>query len=156
MPPVVRSWLAAGLAVAASAAPAAAQQTIAPPGNAGVQQYLETVPSARGNTAPSGPAGARSHHDPAVPSSVTTRLQQHGEEGRKLEALVAATGPSSRSKGIRRSSRPEPTPRSSAFHSAAAGLTAGSGSGGMGLLLPALLLGSAIVLGGIAVRRRRG
>jgi hypothetical protein len=142
-------------------APAGAQQTIAPPGNSGVQQYLETVPSARGNETPSSHSrgaskGQTGQNRDQLPPSTQTQLARHGEEGRKLEALVAATGPSSRSKGIRRSSRPEPTPRSSAFHSAAAGLTAGSGSGGMGLLLPALLLGSAIVLGGIAVRRRRG
>jgi hypothetical protein len=90
---------------------------------------------------------------------VTTRLQQHGEEGRKLEALVAATAPDRHGHGSRRANSSSRTTRpssASAFRSAADGLTAGSGAGGMGLLLPVLLLGSAVVLGGIALHRWRG
>jgi len=62
-----------------------------------------------------------------------------------------------RAHGSQRKARTAPPiRRSSALRAAAAGLTAGSGSGGMGFLLPALLLGSAVMLGGIALRRRRG
>jgi hypothetical protein len=144
-------------------APAAAD-TVAPPGNSGVDQYMEVVPSAKGPAAP----GTQRH---ALPSAVRRQLQSQGAEGRRLARIVNTTGPArpattKRSQpntkttypGAKHSAaeRPARVPRGdSPLASVAKAIGDGSGSGGMGPVLPLLLVVSTSVLAAIALWRRR-
>jgi hypothetical protein len=96
-----RSWLsgllAATSAILLGASPAAAQECVAPPGTAAVDQYCENVPSA---TSDSGSAGS----DRRAPSERTSRaIQRSGESGRELnrflgrETTTASTGSTGKS-----------------------------------------------------------
>jgi hypothetical protein len=154
--------ITAALALCA-AAPAAAE-TIAPPGNSGVDQYLEVVPSAKGPSAP----GTQQR---ALSSAVQRKLQSQGAEGRRLAQIVRTTAPAQPAT----SERPKPgstDKRPAASHSASSRPVAvprgdpplasvvhaigdGSGSGGMGPVLPALLIVSTVVLAALALWRRR-
>jgi hypothetical protein len=151
VPPVRIPPLVAALALCA-ATPATAQQTIAPPGNSGVEQYLETVPTAAGNAAP---ALGKTRK---LPAPVRRQLAQHGNDGRQLSQLVATTSPSrSRHRhAAERPSSPIAVEGHPSLRSAAGALGAGSDSGGMGIVLPVLLLASVAGISAIAVRRRRG
>jgi hypothetical protein len=152
--------LLAGFAPAASA-----QTTNAPPGNSGVDQYLETVPEASGNRAPgkrdSSPLSARTE----------AQLKQAGAQGEAVSKLVATTGTT----GGRRSGsgsksgdkakagkgnsasprRSTSRPSTSVPGTVAAPTLGGSGSGGMGILLPVLLVLSTAAAVAVAVFRRR-
>jgi len=75
--------------VSLALAPVASGQTIAPPGNSGIEQYLETVPTAKGNAKPKG--GKR--RGPELPARTQERLQQAGEDGRRLLEAVQQTAP---------------------------------------------------------------
>ncbi len=174
---------AAAGAVGASAAQAAARpghpKYLAPPGNSALSQYLEVVPSAGGAAPP------RTGAKPTVLSAgQRRRLDQLGAPGRTLESVVAATsiplpvassGRAPRGHGKRRGrSGASPGRGSGAGSTIASGidgappvsgrspvgevLSAATGhevGGGLGILLPALVLG-AIVIVLIAVVRRRG
>jgi hypothetical protein len=149
--------------VLCAAAPAAAD-TIAPPGNSGVDQYMEVVPSAKGPSAP----GTQQR---ALSSTVKRKLQSHGAEGRQLAQIVKTTAPAQpattkRSQPKRgatgpavthqAASRPAPVPRgASPLASVAKAIGDGSGSGGMGPVLPLLLVVSTTVLAALALWRRR-
>ena len=140
------------VALALCAVTPAAAETIAPPGNAGVDQYLEVVPSAKG-------------------PSAQRKLQSQGAEGRKLAQIVRTTAPAQTATTKR--SKPATTDkRPAASHSASSRPVAvprgdpplasvvqaigdGSGSGGMGPVLPALLIVSTVVLAALALWRRR-
>ena len=154
--------IAAALALCA-AAPAAAD-TVAPPGNSGVDQYMEVVPSAKGPAAP----GTQGH---ALSSTVQRKLQSQGPEGRRLARIVNTTAPArpATTKPARparkaaipavkhaAADRPAPLPRGdSPLASVAKAVGDGSGSGGMGALLPLLLIVSTTVLAAVALWRRR-
>jgi hypothetical protein len=154
--------ITAALALCA-AAPAAAE-TIAPPGNSGVDQYLEVVPSAKGPAAP----GTQGH---ALSSAVQRKLQSQGAEGRRLAQIVNTTAPArpattkppraTRKAGApavkhAAADRPAPLPRGdSPLASVAKAIGDGSGSGGMGAALPLLLIVSTTVLAAVALWRRR-
>lgn len=132
------------VAVAAWAAPAWAQERVAPPGNSGVSQYFEVVPTAKGNAAPG--SGAVS-----VPARARRELGQRGRSGRRLEELLRRTAPPRRKPKL----RPKPASREEArLDSVVESLSAEDGSG-MGLALPALLVASTAALALIAARRRR-
>src|SRR5262249_5100272 len=60
--------------------------TNAPPGNSAIDEYLETIPSAGGNSSP-GPPGQPG----ARPSPRARALERLGPDGRTLAALVDAT-----------------------------------------------------------------
>jgi hypothetical protein len=146
-----------------AAAPAAAD-TVAPPGNSGVDQYMEVVPSAKGPKAP----GTEQR---ALSSTVQHKLQSHGAEGRRLAQIVRTTAPAQaatpkRSQPKRKAGdpavkhsaaqRPAPVPRgASPLSSVAKAIGDGSGSGGMGPILPLLLVVSTTVLAALALWRRR-
>ena len=89
--------LAAGLVGAVWAGPVQAQTCEAPPGTAGVDQYCETVPDARGDRGltPGGPGRAR------LPASLSRT-----EEGRRLRAFVDTNSGGSRKATKDRSSSP--------------------------------------------------
>ena len=133
--------------VLALPATAVAQQTIAPPGKSGADQYFETIPSAKGNVAP--PTGGPSSHDQAAAQA----LARLGKDGRSAAALAAATAPT-------------PAPRHAAHANSAASsrspfssftnVVGGTDEGGIGIFLPILLaaiLGLAIAVALSRLRR---
>jgi len=72
------------------AAPASAQKQIAPPGNGGVDEYLETVPGAGGNRPVD--RNGRPNRGGLTPSA-RRKLAALGKDGRSAAALAAATAP---------------------------------------------------------------
>lgn len=184
--------LALALALAAPSAAQARVHTIAPPGNSGVGQYLETVPTAgggqptntlhavggaiggsggsggaggtavsSGNAAPSG-TGASSGTG-AIATSTRRALAAQGPAGAAAAALAQATAPPS-SPNSARAARARAhsavsaaatgrgsSPAASVFKS----LTGATSGGGLGPLLPFLLIGSLVGAGVLAVLRRR-
>ena len=171
-------------ALAALVLPAGAlakRTTVAPPGNSGISQYLEVVPTAAGPSPPGvggGPVGGGQ-------GGVLTDLQRHrldgsGPNGRTLVTVVDATAPQqpgpapanrsaaatgrSGAPGEGASPAPAGTGTTQALPPALTGSRAslildavdGSGGGGLGGFLPAFMLVSALALAGAyAVRRRR-
>ena len=150
----------------ASCAPAAlAQGTNAPPGNSGIDQYLETVPEAGGNRPRRDGDGAS-----RLPARTVQRLKKAGADGKAVAELVASTGtarsgcqasPSERS-GTKSGAKRDPgasggsssPPSSSVPGTIAAPTVSGSGSGGLGIVLPLLLALSAFGAVFFALRRR--
>jgi hypothetical protein len=146
-------------------APAGAQagQVIAPPGNSGVSQYVEVVPSAGGGV----PVGSAGHkHPPVLSASTQHQLAASGKEGRSLAAFAQNTGvprqgqvtkPSASgrektmSKGRLRTQPKPPAPAGAQNASYAV-----SGSGGLGLGLPiALGLIALLAVAAAFMRHRR-
>lgn len=180
-----RFFAAAFLAWAtASAAPAVAQETIAPAGNAGVEQYLEAVPTAKGNKKANDKASSGAAK---LPKSTSKELQSAGADGQKLLQAVESSAPEAArekatSGGTRKSGREDGDKSSGAGASnsgsggGAAGApasatpkTAGAAplaavrdavlgtsdtSGGMGKLLPGVLIATALGLACVALVRR--
>lgn len=96
----VRTVAAACLAAASLAAPAAAQQTqVAPPGNAGVGEYLETVPGADGPRRVTPQAILEGEGASRLQPRARRRLEALGEDGRAAAALAEAGSPEIRSGG---------------------------------------------------------
>jgi hypothetical protein len=127
------AWLGAPVGAQAS-------QVIAPPGNSGVSQYVEVVPSAGGGV----PVGSAGHkHGPVLSASTQHQLAASGKEGRSLAAFAQNTGvprQHGRQKTTSKSqSRTEPKPAASAGAGAQNASYAASGSGGLGLGLPLAL-----------------
>ena len=164
-----RRTAAIAAALALSAAAPAAAQTVAPPGNSGVDQYMEVVPSAKGPAAPGTQQGALS-------STTQRKLQSQGADGRRLAQIVSTTAPvrpatTKTPRADRKAAapkagapavkhaaadRPAPLPRGdSPLASVAKAIGDGSGSGGMGAVLPLLLIVSTTVLAAVALWRRR-
>jgi hypothetical protein len=176
------------LAMPTTAAAYSHQQTIAPPGNSGVQQYVETIPTAHGGQPTSsvhegggpghpqgggsGPAGGGPGGGSAISSSTQRALDSQGTTGRAAAAFIRATAPSGARSTTRASGNGSTnsngahgnngsnaastrgggaSPASSVFHS----LTGVSGNGGLGALLPIILVGSLLVMAGLAIVRRR-
>jgi hypothetical protein len=165
-------------AVAAAKQPA----TIAPPGDSAVSQYVEDVPTAKGGT-PSGPP-AGSHTGTLTPGQARG-LDRLGPNGRLLASVVNATAPSpataagsgqtggsaaTSAGGSRRSDAAAGSPGANAGIGAAQALTAsgtrspaaslasaavGGGLGGVGIVLPAIMLAAALGAVAWSVRRRR-
>jgi hypothetical protein len=173
--------------VVALGVPASAQarvHTIAPPGNSGVGQYLETVPTAGGaqpsNTvhpvvgalgksgkppgaaatgggagSTGGGAGAGSPGGGAISPSTQRSLAAHGPTGAAAAALAQATAPAPSRRddlGARAStSGGGSSPAASVLKS----LTGSTSSGGLGPLLPSLLVASVLGAAVLALLRRR-
>jgi hypothetical protein len=148
------------------APPALAQGTNAPPGNSGVDQYLETVPEAGGNRSATGREGDR-----GLPARTVERLRAAGADGEAVANLVSSTGPTraereagrqGKSRGGREggnqsdpSGQHASAPSRSVPRNIAASAVGGSGPGGMGVLLPVLLAASAIGAAALVLLRRR-
>jgi len=127
----------------------ATAQTNAPPGNSAIDEYLETVPGATGNRTPGKPGTGETALTPAE----RARLERLGPDGKALADAVDATstvGP----KADKSSPAPASEGRSplSSVLDAAAGR---DGGGGMGALLPAILLATLLGVIALAVMRRR-
>ena len=134
---------------------ASAQQTVAPPGKAGADQYFETVPTARGNVAPPS-SGSAAHGAPTSSERALARLGRDGQAAAALAAAGSPLGTGARA-GRAAEGRVGPSPAGAGVAASVAhSLTGGSGSGGLGVGLP-LTLGVALllVLAWLLVRRRR-
>jgi len=170
--------------LAALALPAgAAAASYTPPGNAGIQQYYDPLPSSGGDVAAPGssnaPAGTSTGQSGSLPAGLQHRLAAQGAAGAAVARLVAAnavtgsrttgrvSGRGSGGKGSVGSSgqtgsstgtlAPLPltaAPRSGLSQFLDAAVT-GTGAGGMGILLPLVLVGALGVVVGGTVRRRR-
>jgi hypothetical protein len=157
----MRDSVRLGLLVACCAALAfpasAAAIKCAPPGNAGVDQYFETVPGSscnRGTTGPGNGPGGGSHG--SLPPGTSSQLSKQGPVGQAVERLVSSSGTNGRRTGANGSRT------GAALSGSASGplsalldpLASGSSSGGVGILLP-IFLGVALVLVVLAVIARR-
>src|SRR3954451_20573750 len=76
----------------AAPAPALAQsaKTNAPPGNSAIDEYLESVPSADGNTPTGSVVGAKPRR---LAGAAGRALRAAGPDGKRLEQIVTATAP---------------------------------------------------------------
>ena len=159
---------AAALLALLAATPALAQdKTVAPPGNSGVDEYLEVVPGAGGDTPASGAKGGGSETSTspsaALGSKTATRLEQLGADGKKAAELAAAGAPTDRATARKRAKGDVLGDGAQEGKSIAGDgggrvgtiATALSGEGGgMGLLFPLLLGGTlAAALALFAARR---
>ena len=138
------------LAVLSLAVPAAAQQVNAPPGNAGVDEYLETVPGAGGNR----PTNRDTGRAP-LPAPARRALERQGTDGQAAADLAERTGPAptQRDKQPAPAAQPPGGDRGGAL--GALGRAADGSDEGMGLVLPILLaLSAAAALAALLVRRR--
>lgn len=157
MPRIALSCLARfcvpfGVAALLVAPPASAQQDhVAPPGNSGVSQYFEAVPSAGGNARP-GKGGK-----PTLPAATRRQLEARGEDGRRVSEIADAGAPreKSRSRGKKRRSDERSADGGSALGSATDALLGDADGTGAGIALPVILAASTLLLALAAVRRRR-
>ncbi len=147
--------LLVSLVLVLPASAVAAKGTIAPPGNSGVSQYQENVPTAKGNQpsntiGPGGSGGPGSSGGALSPSTVRG-LDHQGSAGRNAAALAEATAP--------RAARPVKKifgdPGSSPVGSIVKALTGSSNGGGLGPLLPIILIASLLGAAALALLRRR-
>jgi hypothetical protein len=132
---------------------ALAQQTIAPPGKSGADQYFETIPSAKGNVAPPGGGGSAGGSGGSGSSGIRS-LARLGKDGRSAAALAAATAPRSTAHDAGQST---PAANGRSPMSSFTKLIGGTDTGGIGIVLPILLaaiLALAIALALVKVRRR--
>jgi hypothetical protein len=163
------------VALAVPAAASARGRTV-PPGNSSVMQYVESIPTAKGNrptttiTPGGGGGGSSGANGAAGGAGVLTASQQRalarqGRGGLQVAALAAATG-SGRARhrshggaGVTTVAKPTPqvfTPGGSAPASDVVNaLTGGSTHGGLGPLLPVILIVGALGPGLIVLSRRR-
>jgi len=179
-----RIGLALAILLATPAWAHARVHTIAPPGNSGVGQYLETVPTARGGQPSNtvhpraggvgvgvgGPGGPGSTGGSGGSGAVVTiapstqrALAGKGPDGVAAAALAQATAPrdapSHPSAGGTAAAPSVPSastgdgssPTASVFKA----LTGSTGGGGVGPLLPIILIGSVLAAAGLVVTRRR-
>jgi hypothetical protein len=152
--------------------------TFAPPGNSGVNQYVESVPTAGGkkpanSVHPSGGGGGVSGGGGGGGGSISPSTQQQfahqGAAGTAAVALARATAPSGGSSS-RRAGRHgsgqsgSGTATGAPITKAAAGFSpvsslfkafTGSSSGGLGAFLPIILVVSALAAMAAAIFRRR-
>jgi hypothetical protein len=143
---MLAALVALALCIPAAAA-AQAPRTNAPPGNSAIDEYLETVPGASGNAVPRPPgAGADT-----LTAAQRARLEQQGVDGRTLANIVESTSPVPKRQRPGTSVLPDVKGRSPL----AAALGVAKGDGGMGLLLPAILLASLLAVIALVLLRRR-
>jgi hypothetical protein len=153
----------------AAVAGAATQQTLAPPGNSGVDQYFETVPGAGGNVgvrppppppAPTPTSTSTSTAGPGTPGrgsggQAQTTHARFGADGRAAAAVAAATRPSVPVGSAPGAGGFTPPPRPTGALSPLLTVLGGSDQGGLGIVFPvalaAALAGAVLVL---ALRRR--
>jgi hypothetical protein len=153
--------LLATLAVLALAGPSPAlaqsTQTNAPPGNSAIDEYLESVPSAGGNT----PTAAIVHdRSQTLGGRAGRSLRASGADGRRLAQIVAATAPrkaiEAGNGGTTAAPSADTAKGRSPLGSVADAVLKGSGGGsGMGAVFPILLIGLAAATVVLGLRRRR-
>jgi hypothetical protein len=154
------------LALAGSSA-AAGQRPVVPPENSAATQYTEAYPTAGGDSTPHG-----SSHSPGrvLGRRDAKQLEAAGPEGKAAAEVAAATAPSAaapprRAPGSKRPGGSGASPRAGAARGGGQdgssglgevlGQATGASSGGMGVLLPLIVLGALAWSGAYAWRRRR-
>ncbi|MEJ7783697.1 MAG: hypothetical protein WKF96_02765 [Solirubrobacteraceae bacterium] len=162
---VLPTLLALVLLALPAAARAQAPQTNAPPGNSAIDEYLETVPGATGNQRPGDPrAGGGGSAGGSLPSGGRARLERLGPDGKVLADAVEATTPSgsppagSPKGSAQTRDAQDPSPGGQGRSPVAEVLDAATGQdggGGMGALLPGILLASLLGVIALVVLRRR-
>ena len=162
-------------------------KTVAPPGVSGVQQYVETIPTAHGGQpsnsihrhhsgggggatggggGATGGGGGGTGSTGAVPASTQQALASQGAAGQAAAALAVATAPNSGRGNSGRGGAGGPGVSqsvSNVSHAASSSplsaifktLTGSSSGGGMGALLPIILVACLLGFTAIAVARRR-
>jgi MYXO-CTERM domain-containing protein len=148
----------------AGAAPATAQEQVAPPGNAGVDEYLETIPEADGNRPVRPPA--ESGGQGGLDADTQRELESLGDDGEAAARLAdraarqsGGTGSSDKAPvrdGETGASADSLDGTSGAGLGTVLGQTVSAEDGGLGVGLPILL--AVTLLGAVAivvVRRRR-
>jgi len=155
------------IATLAHTAAAAAQATL-PPGDSGVDEYVEGVPGPKGQVPSSKVGKGKGDGEQALPPRVLRQLEALGEDGRAAAELAQATAPSRADRASARKGRDgaggssgsaggESDGSGGSAISEVVGKLIGGGEGGMGWALPLILL--VTVLSAIAVvvaRRSRG
>ena len=132
--------------------PAHALTHVAPPGNSGVSQYQEDVPSAAG-AVPVTKLPSAGNAGQALPHSVVTQLDRAGTSGRAAAQLANRTAPAT--VGVRGSHSGANAPAASSVGGQISGAVIGGSGGGLGLLLPLALVGFLIVAIAIVLVRHR-
>ena len=123
-------------------------QTNAPPGNSAVDEYLETVPEAGGNRAPGAREGG-SKTGGLTPAQ-RARLKRLGPDGAALAEIVDATPARTTTSSPEKLDAVQGRSPIVEVVDAATG-----GGGGMGAVLPAILLATLLGVIAVAVMRRR-
>jgi hypothetical protein len=151
----------------------AAAIIIAPPGKAGANQYFETIPSSDGNAAPPGSSGAT----PAGGGSLAglgrgragaAGLSKLGKDGHAAAALAAATAPGHPRGGSGTNGAPGtngatssggagslPAGRGDSSPGAILDALTGSDSGGLGAILPIVMVAALLVFAAALLAKRR-
>jgi hypothetical protein len=159
MPRLLAALVALALIASPAAASAQTQKTNAPPGNSAIDEYLETVPAASGNSRPRPPASGGGSSS-SLTAAERARLEKAGPDGKTLADAIEATSPDRGTGPGAGSGSPSAgsvsagegrSPISQVFDVAAGR----DGGGGMGMLLPAILLASLLGFITLAVMRRR-
>ena len=167
-PPVVRSLsLILALAAIHPALAGAQERGLAPPGNSAIFEYTEAVPTGEGDRLTTSIAASRGR---PLPGRIARPLRAAGPEGRRLEAIAAATAPAAALRAAQArpvdagspaarapaAGGPASTPGSDDSHaplgSIADAVLADSapGAGGLGAVLPVLL--AAVLIGVLLAR----
>ncbi len=126
---------------------------IAPPGNSGVTEYQEDVPTAGGgNPVPN--AGTLVVQPGVLSPTVTRQLDAAGKPGRSTALLAAATAPAThygrRAATLRRQLHSQGDDVLGSLSS-----SLGGSNGGLGALLPILLVASLLIAAMLALARRQ-
>jgi hypothetical protein len=135
-----------------AAAMAAPPKTNAPPGNSAIDQYLETVPGASGNHPAAGAGGGGGAG--VLTAAQRARLDKLGPDGKALSAIVESTSPA-KARATAGTARPPAADGRSPLSEVLGAATGSDGGGGMGPLLPAILIASLLGAVALVVMRRR-
>lgn len=159
--------IAACVAVLVAPVQALGQETVAPPGNSGVDEYLETVPGADGNRPARGQDGGTGNRD-SVDAGTRKQLESAGDDGRAAADLAAAgsasddagstgTGGSDSGSGSKSGGRQvDPTASADPVVPAVISRTVSGDEGGMGTALPLILGATLLAAVAFVLGRRRG
>jgi hypothetical protein len=145
---LVLSCVVACLALPAQAA--AKTRYLTPPGNSGITQYTEVVPSSGGSTPSGGVPNSPATH---LPPAAARALAGPGAARKELSKFVAATGQPARSG--RHSVASGSNPSGSSGATSVLRSLSGHG-GGMGLVLPLALVAALLGVVALGWRRRSG
>lgn len=136
------------------AAVAQTPNTNAPSGNSAIDEYLETVPGASGNHKPRRPAAGDDSGAGALTPAQRARLEQSGADGKALADVVDASAPARATPKQNSTPAPISTQGRSPVREVVVAAT-GQGGGGMGTVLPAILLASLLGAIALVLMRRR-
>jgi hypothetical protein len=130
------------LLLVAPGVPAAEEQSIVPPDDSAIHQFLTVVPGPGGDELP--PRAEVIRQSPPLSARQRKRLETLGVEGEKTIEVVDTTFPGGVARDGRRHGTDAPGSRPPAREAIEA-IAAGKGDGGLGFALPGILL---LVLGG--------